>query len=80
MAYDRSLGGFLFNEHSYIYPFDRLGRQVYSPKLQVILPLYVCHSAQVILERPAVLLTSQSHADPELVKVKTKIGCVRSGL
>ena len=38
------------NEQSFVVPCNRLGRQVYSPKIRVILPLFACHSDQVILE------------------------------
>ena len=42
--------GLFVNEQSFVVPCNRLGRQVYSPKIQVILSLFARHSDQVILE------------------------------
>jgi hypothetical protein len=43
------LGAFCLMKQSFVIPCNRLGRQVYSPKIRVNLPLYTCHSDQVIL-------------------------------
>ena len=58
----------------------RLGSQVYSPKTPGYPAFLSQPLPQVILEQPAVLLTSQSYTDPELVKDKMMIGRVRSAL
>ena len=42
--------GALVNGQSFDDPCNRLGRQVYSPNIWVILPLYAFHSDLVILE------------------------------
>ena len=55
---------------SFVVPCNRLGRQVYSPKIRVILPLYACHSDQVILEWLAVLLTVNLIKTLNLSKLK----------
>ena len=58
---------------SFVVPRNRLGRQVYSPKIRVILPLYACHSDQVILEWLAVLLTVNLIKTLNLSKLKRRL-------
>ena len=65
--------GLLVNEQSFVVPCNRLGRQVYSPKIRVILPLYACHSDQVILEWLAVLLTVNLIKTLNLSKLKRRL-------
>ena len=67
-------------DKSFYDPCNRLKSQVYSRKN----PGYTAFLSLPLrldwLEWPVVLLTSQSYIDPELVKVKTTIGYLRSGL
>ena len=58
---------------SFVVPRNRLGSQVYSPKIRVILPLYTCHSDQVILEWLAVLLTVNLIKTLNLSKLKRRL-------